>query len=140
MDYKYLLQHNFLWGHSGVTLNCFRLANDLAFPSGVFGPVLIPPWFLHLPLASACALQGFPVDRAYAPHRALSLLRLRGAGLRLTRCCQSSLLASSCSIMFIPKSKLRTCARLVGVSRIFSHKFSHKQLVQTLYLDIWINP
>ena len=34
---------------------CFRLANALAIPSGVLGPVLIPPWFLHLPLGSLLA-------------------------------------------------------------------------------------
>jgi hypothetical protein len=35
-------------------------------PSNVFGPVLIPPWFLHLPLGSALAWQGLPVLLAYA--------------------------------------------------------------------------
>jgi hypothetical protein len=39
-------------------LNCFKFDKALAFPSGVRGPVLIPPWFLHLPLASAFALHG----------------------------------------------------------------------------------
>lgn len=37
-------------------------------PSGVFGPVLRPPWHRHLPFSSACARQGCPVLRAYAPH------------------------------------------------------------------------
>lgn len=34
----------------------------------VLGPVLRPPWFLHLPLVSAFALHGLPVLRAYASH------------------------------------------------------------------------
>ena len=36
-------------------------------PASVFGPVLIPPWFLQRPLASAFAAQGLPL-RVLAPH------------------------------------------------------------------------
>jgi hypothetical protein len=45
------------------------VAAPIAFlPSAVRGPVLMPPWFLHLPFARAFAWQGLPVLRAYAPH------------------------------------------------------------------------
>jgi hypothetical protein len=43
---------------------CFKFAIALAFPSGVLGPVLFPPWFLQRPLANAFAIQGCPVDLA----------------------------------------------------------------------------
>jgi hypothetical protein len=123
------------WGHSGVTLNCFRLANDLAFPSGVFGPVLIPPWFLHLPLANAFALHGWPVVLANAPHLGISLLRLGGAGLRRTRSRQASCSAISLSTMsIIELHDVRVCVSCLGIVGVFPHLFSHNQLVQVLYL------
>jgi hypothetical protein len=40
-------------------------------PSAVRGPVLMPPWFLHLPLVSALAWQGLPVLLACASHLTL---------------------------------------------------------------------
>lgn len=47
----------------------WRVASAIAWrPSAVFGPVLMPPWFLHRPLASAFAWHGLPVLRANAPH------------------------------------------------------------------------
>jgi len=53
------------------------VALAIAFlPSAVLGPVLMPPWFLHLPLASALAWQGWPVLLACAPHICLYLIRL----------------------------------------------------------------
>lgn len=47
----------------------WRVDSAMAWrPSGVLGPVLMPPWFLHRPLVKALAWQGCPVERAYAPH------------------------------------------------------------------------
>ena len=50
-------------------------------PSGVLGPVLMPPWLRQRPLGSALALQGSPVLREWAPHRG-------EIGLRKVACIQ----------------------------------------------------
>jgi len=46
---------------------CRRFNSALALPSGVVGPRL-DPWTRHRPLGPALAMQGFPVDLAWAPH------------------------------------------------------------------------
>ena len=45
-------------------------------PSAVLGPVLMPPWFLHLPLVRALAWQGLPVLLAYASHLIFCLITI----------------------------------------------------------------
>ncbi len=51
-------------------LPCFQRARRLrASPSGVRGPVLMPPWSLHRPFRIAGPRHGLPVRLLRAPHR-----------------------------------------------------------------------
>ena len=45
-------------------------------PAAVRGPVLVPPWIRHLPLAIAGDLQGVPLRRFLAPQRGAALAAL----------------------------------------------------------------
>jgi hypothetical protein len=49
----------------------------LSTPATVFGPVLVPPWIRHLPLAMAGDPHGVPLRRFLAPHRGAALAALR---------------------------------------------------------------
>jgi hypothetical protein len=45
-------------------------------PAAVRGPVLVPPWMRHRPLAIAGDLQGVPLRRFLAPQRGAALAAL----------------------------------------------------------------